>query len=481
MSLSSILALVILTSLASVSFAQTKHYVLASATGNGNGNDWTNAYQALPATLVRGDIYYVGSGQYPSLTLNDAESGSEWITIQKATANDHGTDVGWSDEYGTGNASFPTITVAASYYNFNGSVGGGPGSWFTGHGFDVYSTGNVGQALIFFNADVHHIMLSHTSVHADRDTLTAAMKLTLGGNHDITVSYCAGYSVFGVFFHLANVYNMVVEFSYFKDNKSTADWHSEGISFLGTVTNLIVRHCVWWKIEGSAFLAGVNNGDAYNWTVHGNIFSNSWSPALYIADDGGSMSGLQYYNNLITNVNTSSGGIYISKGSDNKVYNNMWYHNVVNSLSIWADADYNWFYDNYRIDGCAPICDLNPDAVAAETHGVAGTGNPFVNWDGLADPTTSSVDFRLKAHTAPGLDVGAPFNVDMFGTERLSAQWDRGATQFTVPVPVSPMSSPASSPQSMAPKTVSAPTANLSSNGVALGASLFGWVLALLM
>lgn len=113
----------------------------------------------------------------------------------------------------------------------------------------------------------------------------------------------------------------------------------------------------------------------------------------------------------------------------------MWYHNVVNSLGIWADADYNWFYDNYRIDGCSPICDLNPDAVAAEPHGEAGTGNPFVNWDGLADPASSSVDFHLKQHTAPGFNAGPPFNFDMFGKKRLALKWDRGVVQYVSTTP----------------------------------------------
>ena len=35
------------------------HYVRPGAAGNGSGNDWTNAYTALPgSTLARGDTYF---------------------------------------------------------------------------------------------------------------------------------------------------------------------------------------------------------------------------------------------------------------------------------------------------------------------------------------------------------------------------------------------------------------------------------------
>ena len=40
------------------------HYVRAGATGSADGTDWTNAFTDLPATLTRGDTYFVADGTY---------------------------------------------------------------------------------------------------------------------------------------------------------------------------------------------------------------------------------------------------------------------------------------------------------------------------------------------------------------------------------------------------------------------------------
>ena len=66
----------------------------------------TGAYKALPATLVRGDTYYIADGSYPSYTVDDAVSGTIVITIKKATTSAHGTENGWDSSYGDGQAVF---------------------------------------------------------------------------------------------------------------------------------------------------------------------------------------------------------------------------------------------------------------------------------------------------------------------------------------------------------------------------------------
>ena len=45
------------------------HYVRAGATGLNNGSDWNNAWTSLPATLVRGDTYYIADGRMESTFL----------------------------------------------------------------------------------------------------------------------------------------------------------------------------------------------------------------------------------------------------------------------------------------------------------------------------------------------------------------------------------------------------------------------------
>ena len=97
----------------SISQAATK-YIRAGATGNNSGSDWTNAYTTVPATLVRGDTYYLAAGNYGSYVFDDPASGSTLITLKKAIATDHGTDVGWNSTYGAGQAVFIVFTMHIS-------------------------------------------------------------------------------------------------------------------------------------------------------------------------------------------------------------------------------------------------------------------------------------------------------------------------------------------------------------------------------
>ena len=65
------------------------HYVRAGATGSASGNDWTNAYTALPSSLIRGDTYYIADGSYAGYIFNTAASGTTLITIKKTVITDH--------------------------------------------------------------------------------------------------------------------------------------------------------------------------------------------------------------------------------------------------------------------------------------------------------------------------------------------------------------------------------------------------------
>ena len=66
------------------------HYVTSTGAGSKNGSDWANAYQGFPASLTRGDNYYIAAGTYGGYTFNTPNSDSSVITIKKATASDHG-------------------------------------------------------------------------------------------------------------------------------------------------------------------------------------------------------------------------------------------------------------------------------------------------------------------------------------------------------------------------------------------------------
>ncbi|MBI2400686.1 MAG: hypothetical protein HYV23_06490 [Deltaproteobacteria bacterium] len=133
-----LLALVILYGAPGLSAAATYH-IRAGAKGNMSGNDWINAMPQLPATLVRGNTYYIADGSYPGYTFDDPQNGA-WIYVKKATAGNHGTPAGWQNAFGDGKAVFGPLKFTTGYYEIDGASGGGPGKWTTGHGIKVQYT-----------------------------------------------------------------------------------------------------------------------------------------------------------------------------------------------------------------------------------------------------------------------------------------------------------------------------------------------------
>ena len=66
-------------------------YILAGATGSGNGANWTNACKdftggcATTATTARGITFWVGNGTYSHCSYTAPDSGTNPITIMGAT------------------------------------------------------------------------------------------------------------------------------------------------------------------------------------------------------------------------------------------------------------------------------------------------------------------------------------------------------------------------------------------------------------
>jgi hypothetical protein len=97
------------------------HYIRALADGDGSGSDWENAMPALPDTLERGHVYFIGgAADYPAYTFDDAEAGTTMIRVLRATGDDHGTDVGWHPDFGTGQVTFGGLVFASGYHEFDG-------------------------------------------------------------------------------------------------------------------------------------------------------------------------------------------------------------------------------------------------------------------------------------------------------------------------------------------------------------------------
>jgi hypothetical protein len=238
-------------------------YVRPGAAGRNDGSDWTNAYSSLPATLRRGDTYYLANGNYGSYVFDDANSGSTTIVIKKATETDHGTATGWSSSYGDGQAVFSNWQIYTDYYVFDGQRRNS--DWRLGttslYGIKVAGrspvrldngSGTGGDNLTFRYIDFQG---GGRDTGAGDDVIYG-----LTGNSNITFQYSALHdSDRTIFLTRNNWTNLVVDHCYIARNTSTPAMHGEMMSVYSS-TNMTFSNNVIEDIEGTAVWAGIGDG-----------------------------------------------------------------------------------------------------------------------------------------------------------------------------------------------------------------------------
>ncbi len=412
------------------------HYVRADATGNGSGSDWTNASRTLPTRLVRGDTYYLGAGNYGAHTFDDADNGTQAISIVRATATNHGTDTGWKSTYNTGTATFTQWTVLTDWYVFDGQRRNA--DWATGatdqYGLRVSGTGPV-MLDDWLGHGSNHVTFRYVDIVGGGRDNPAADDAIWGavGNSWMTWQYCAIHdSGRTLFFMRGNWQNMVVDHTYMARNTSNANSHGELLSMNSST------HVVWsnnWMedIEGTGFLVGISNGTAADWDVFGNVAlhtakyfadsgsrpEHSWGVAafIYVAhDDLQTNFGNDWrvHDNTFVDLKGVWSGVHIEAGTGNVVRNNVWYaaYDAGQLLGTGGTIDHNWYYQTPH------AADTSPTTVTCTTNCAI-----FVNHD--------AHDFHLVRALGGAQTLPAPATVDMDGVTRgINGAWDVGAYQF---------------------------------------------------
>jgi len=400
-------------------------YIRAGASGNGSGSDWTNALTSFPTSTsgyVRGDTYYVADGTYTqTVDLRVPESGNTTITIKKATAQDHGTNTGWSASYGDGVAEIVgSIQIDTDYWIIDGVTGQGR----TGYGIKVRTTAcSSASKLVQVNNGADFITVSHVEMqHCGIDIgynqdCVYAVSSADGGSSNLTVSHSYMHDVSRVMMLLNNVRNSVIEHNFFERRRHTSI-HGEAISmnYCGTNANNTFRWNTFKDIHGTGVLVIKDSVQSHMY-IHGNLFyqtsDNFETHNAAISNTGGDTNTHMYvYNNTFANFSGSGNsgtGILWYNGSNNYAYNNLWY-NCRNINLSGTTHDYNAFQgtNNY-----------------GEAHAQTGLTSAI-----FADYARD--DFRLAQHTAAGkADIGSQYALDMNGNVRGSGGcWCRGAFQL---------------------------------------------------
>ncbi len=419
-----------------------------SATGLANGSNWNDAIalsSVIASDSYRGDTVYISGESYGSLSFTSTVAGSDYITIKKATATDHATSIGWESAW-EAPATFSSWVFSSSYWHIDGQVGGGPTAWTSGHGFDVEFSGNIACAaspvVVGLLGAVSNISIEHTEIHATNNNYPiSGITGTTGAVDNFTVSNCYIHTLFRPAFYGINWTNILIEKTLIKDVRSTGpadplgycnDTHSEGMTVRGTNSNITIRHSVWDNIEGTAVIAGVNDGSLEGLKFYGNIVSKSTTPIYYYyqeGDDEQILNNLLYLNNtVVDSLNSSIGSIAVQRGSGNVEYNTVYYNNTANVFyRSNVSHDYSFALGNIRI----AVGEKDSEIVSGESSGFIGSSSPFVFYiedNFISSDYTPPIGFYAENE---GYDTSAilPENsVDMFGNARgANGYWERGA------------------------------------------------------
>lgn len=439
----------------SFSTRAANHYIRAGSTGD--GSNWSQALGQLPEILIRGDTYYIADGTYPGYTFDDPESGDLYITIKKATLDDHGTDVGWQDSYGDGQAIFvsdvsPVLLFTSSSWIIDGQVGGGPGAWQTGHGFKITSSNNANSHILvslgqpWEDNQPDNITISHTafeyatncfgSVNYGIYAMLSNDRVGEGnGPQLITLSHC-------YFHHVQKPIKTqhcrywTIEYSCFYHNWANPVGSNQGEGWEDFGSDYItIRNSIFRDITGTGNIALKKNFCDNNegWEIYGNVFYVSAGNPFNVSTGEGVIvdtvncstssytKNIKIFNNSFVNIQCNYAGagiVFHEDAGGNEAYNNLWYScakpaqfvGVINNYNTLIHTEYAW----NSVPGSDDVY-------------ISDDIDPFENWQ--------EHNFQLKEgfidRVGPGKHLSSSYNRDLFGTIRgTDGLWDRGAIEY---------------------------------------------------
>jgi hypothetical protein len=438
-----ILYILILIAFPYISISAT-HYIRPSG-GGGGGTSWTDAYNGLPATMVRGDTYVVAGGTYTSShTFNDAMSGSTYIYIRKANdAQDSGV-AGWSASYGSNQAVFSSTgatqwTFTQGYYDFDGVTP--TTKWAsTGYGIKVIP-GNMDQTNTLFNGDTdnaRNLIFRRMEVVGGTNTAYTNMIFQTGGDagvldqlHGWTIQYCYVHD-FSTAFRWAGVHKNIIEYSYIKDSYSPSGGdHSEtyGIVASGyhiTRFNLFenTNHSTGMAMTlGNYTQTGATNSYL---EFYGNVFvdcSGGGNGLFGTADSGSNvtpMNGWKIYNNTFVRSPLQISPNSVSPATGWILKNNLLYGSNTSWMNDVPLASYT-VSNNYFNSSAKVWNNGTGDISSSESTSVL-----FANYAG-GNFTLGSGSQTRNA----GANLGTPYDTDPDGNTRGSdGTWDIGAYEY---------------------------------------------------
>jgi hypothetical protein len=429
------------------------HTVTPSGSGSKTGADWNNALANVPATLTRGDIYYLADGNYGGYTFGTAVSGSTNSEIRKAQTGDHCTDTGFNaGTMAASQANFTSFAVGSSFFILNGNgtqtksgCGGAPGATVTGAppnpvdcGIKITSS-SISPFTIVNNAGHYTVQYLEEIGNGVNNGALAEFYGGSGGSVS-KFSHIYAHNSGCVFFQYGGDQREVGS-SYFwgteVDGAPTGSCHGQ-YSFYLEGSNSLEHDNVYRDIRGTAVFtlatfSGIH-GVADNWKYYNNVIFNSsssqsWNPTLSdgiiscIANSGTGetlqCSHQVFVQNTIINLagqtginNDCTDGC--GAGSSYTVQNNIWYSSTTPAFIQAATGTFTQDHNSCLNSGSCPTGTANVTNTSS--------ANPFVSWTtGNFTLASDGTDWNNRA------SLSAPFTTDALGITRTT---DRGTYQF---------------------------------------------------
>lgn len=398
-------------------------HVRADARRGGDGSSWDAALPQVPAEPERGAVYFVADGEYGGLVLDAPESGRQTITILKATAADHGTEIGWDPAYGDGQALFPDVVMVSDFWVLDGATRDET-DWSDVDAYGFRIAGGITAHTINFGRGSNDVLVRHVDIGGPPtgvfDRSIPGSGFYFGGFDMIlarwTISRVHVHDV-GLPFQLAGASDITIEHSWLGPN-----WSKETIRGQGHASRITIRHNVLKDgCQGTP-------GDPTAPGCTGQI-------AMWDGDTPGDFDGSEIYGNLIwTTKDTGHSDACILVGGDGgisaqgvaandvRIYNNTFVGIAAGRCSLRCPGEHEgdeivnnlWFDlgEGVGTDCDADVCETNED--------LTGAASPFVD--------AAAGDFRLAVPTSPGTVLPAPYDVDRTGAVRgADGTWDLGA------------------------------------------------------
>jgi len=495
--------------------ADTLFYIRDGATGTyatTQCDTWAadRACDDLPATLSRGttgSTYYIADGNYSGYQFTTSTapvSGTNIITVKKATVADHGTGTGWDNAYGDGQAVFQwadagstnfgyklnTFRILVSYVTIDGATGSGSNP--ANYGFKlVMAPCFGGSAEGCTNLDQWNGVTIGAVGQSSLELTDITLQYLAAVGPAATKSYAC--------FHDKSCSNTGIDVylivggrltNYTIRNVLSTHWNNN-ISVRLT-TNVLIENCYVsdnWSSSTGDHGQNINLDGVINTTIRNNQIVNSteFAVALHINnntyDIAVKISGLKIYNNLFYGTNPSMSGFIATMGSvaDTMSSGAEVHHNTVVGQNCGGGGflkvgtttdptDISYVYNNlfYDTENCTTAnagytagvithdynAYLASTGYTAETHAQVdadATDAIFTDYDESDYTIAAANQFAIDHIIGKGKTLASPFDIDYAGLNR-TAPYDIGAYdvggEADTTAPVTSLKTPVTTPSS---------------------------------